>query len=129
MRQTRAPPDPEPSRQAMNILGVGNLELLWILLLALVLLGPGRLVDAARAAGKFWREAQHTLRSVADAASIDLDAPPPKIVPREPLPSPDAAVPRGEADGAPNGEREPDADAAAPRGESDGESAGRREAP
>ncbi len=134
----------------MNILGVGNLELLWILLLALVLLGPGRLVDAARAAGKFWREAQHTIRSVADAASIDLDAPPPKIVPREPLPSPNDAVARGESDSAPNGEREPDSGAAAPRGESDGdpndereqdadsaapggesdgESAGRREAP
>ena len=43
----------------MNILGIGNLELIWILLLALVLLGPGRMVDAARAAGKFWRAAQH----------------------------------------------------------------------
>lgn len=132
----------------MNILGVGNLELLWILLLALVLLGPGRLVDAARAAGKFWREAQHTIRSVADAASIDLDAPPPKIVPREPLPSPDDAVSRGDA-GAANGEREPDADAAAaqgdagapigeresdadgatPRGDASGAIAERREAP
>lgn len=101
----------------MNILGVGNLELLWILLLALVLLGPGRLVDAARAAGKFWREAQHTIRSVADAASIDLDAPPPKIVPREPLPSPDDAVARGDADGA------------AARGAMSGDSAERREAP
>ena len=111
----------------MNILGVGNLELLWILLLALVLLGPGRLVDAARAAGKFWREAQHTLRSVADAASIDLDAPPPKIVPREPLPSPDDAVARSGADSAPSDEREPDADAAAPQGESDGATNGERE--
>lgn len=133
----------------MNILGVGNLELLWILLLALVLLGPGRLVDAARAAGKFWREAQHTIRSVADAASIDLDAPPLKIVPREPLPSPDDAVsrgdagaangerepdtddaaPRGETSAAPIGERESDADAAAPRGDAGGDSAERREAP
>lgn len=112
----------------MNILGVGNLELLWILLLALVLLGPGRLVDAARAAGKFWREAQHTIRSVADAASIDLDAPPPKIVPREPLPSPDDAVSRGDADSA-NGVREPDADDAVSRGEMSGGSAERREAP
>lgn len=118
MRQTRVSPNPEPARQAMNILGVGNLELLWILLLALVLLGPGRLVDAARAAGKFWREAQHTIRSVADAASIDLDAPPPKIVPREPLPSPDDAVSRGDA-GAADGEREPDTDAAAARGDAD----------
>lgn len=134
----------------MNILGVGNLELLWILLLALVLLGPGRLVDAARAAGKFWREAQHTIRSVADAASIDLDAPPPKIVPREPLPSPDDAVARDDADSAAgeretdlddavarddadsvaNGVREPGADDAAPaRGGMSGDSAERREAP
>ena len=112
----------------MNILGVGNLELLWILLLALVLLGPGRLVDAARAAGKFWREAQHTIRSVADAASIDLDAPPPKIVPREPLPSPNDAVARGDAGGA-IAEREPDADADAARGDAGGDSAERREAP
>ena len=147
LRQTRASPDPEPARQAMNILGVGNLELLWILLLALVLLGPGRLVDAARAAGKFWREAQHTIRSVADAASIDLDAPPPKIVPREPLPSPDNAVSRGDAgaadgeretdadddaargDADPAAEREPDTDDDVARGETDGDRAERREAP
>ena len=117
----------------MNVFGVGNLELLWILLLALVLLGPGRLVDAARAAGKFWREAQHTIRSVADAASINLDAPPPKIVPREPLPTPGDAVARGAADSA--GDDEPKTDAAvdAPPGKADdaeerGE-AERREAP
>lgn len=78
----------------MNVFGVGNLELLWIMLIALVLLGPGRLVDAARAAGKFWREAQHAVRAVADAASVNLDAPPPKIVPRDPLPAPGDAVAR-----------------------------------
>ena len=96
----------------MNILGVGNLELLWIMLIALVLLGPGRLVDAARAAGKFWREAQHVVRSVADAASVNLDAPPPKIVPREPLPAPGDAVAR---DGAAN--------------DADGDAADRKEEP
>lgn len=106
----------------MNILGVGNLELLWIMLIALVLLGPGRLVDAARAAGKFWREAQHAVRSVADAASVNLDAPPPKIVPREPLPAPGDAVARdGVADAGAGGESE---EAPAPEG-----GAARREAP
>ena len=78
----------------MNILGIGNLELIWILLLALVLLGPGRMVDAARAAGKFWREAQHVLRATADAATVSLDAPPPRSAPRDPLPGPDEAVAR-----------------------------------
>ena len=79
----------------MNILGVGNLELIWILLLALVLLGPGRMVDAARAAGKFWREAQHVLRAAADAATVSLDAPPPRSAPSAPLPEPEDAVARG----------------------------------
>ena len=107
----------------MNVFGVGNLELLWIMLIALVLLGPGRLVDAARAAGKFWREAQHAVRSVADAASVNLDAPPPKIVPREPLPAPGDAVARN---GAAN---DAEADAAAESAEEPDGGAARREAP
>ena len=78
----------------MNILGIGNLELVWILLLALVLLGPGRMVDAARAMGKFWREAQHVLRAAADAATVSLDAPPPRSAPRDPVPEPEDAVAR-----------------------------------
>ena len=78
----------------MNILGIGNLELIWILLLALVLLGPGRMVDAARSLGKFWREAQHVLRAAADAATVSLDAPPPRSAPHDPLPAPEEAVAR-----------------------------------
>ncbi|MDE2837540.1 MAG: twin-arginine translocase TatA/TatE family subunit [Chloroflexota bacterium] len=80
----------------MNIFGVGNLEIIWILLIALVLLGPGRMVDAARSLGKFWREAQHVLRAAADAATVSLDAPPPRSAPREPLAEPEDAVARGE---------------------------------
>lgn len=59
----------------MNIFGIGNLELLWVLIIALVLLGPARMLEAARSAGKYWREAQHILRSAADSATIDLDKP------------------------------------------------------
>ncbi|MYA50864.1 MAG: hypothetical protein F4045_01415 [Chloroflexi bacterium] len=102
-----APETPQRTQQAMNILGIGNLELIWILLLALVLLGPGRMVDAARAAGKFWREAQHVLRAAADAATVSLDAPPPRSAPRDPLPEPEDAVARegsgDETDGAEDG--------------------------
>ena len=103
-----APETPQQAQQAMNILGVGNLELIWILLLALVLLGPGRMVDAARAAGKFWREAQHVLRAAADAATVSLDAPPPRNAPGDPLPEPEDAVARddsgdGGAEDAPQG--------------------------
>ena len=73
----------------MNLFGIGNLELLWVLIIALVVLGPGRMVEAARTAGKFWREAQHVLRAATDAATVDLDAPPPaRTPPRDPLPEP-----------------------------------------
>ncbi len=89
----------------MNILGIGNLELIWILLLALVLLGPGRMVDAARSMGKFWREAQHVLRAAADAATVSLDAPPPRSASREPLPGPEDAVSRDGEGGETGGEQ------------------------
>lgn len=83
----------------MNFFGIGNLELLWILIIAVVFLGPSRMVDAARAAGKYWREAQHVLRATADAATVQLDAPPPKqSPPREPLPESEDAVARDTED-------------------------------
>ncbi len=40
----------------MNILGMGTLEILLVLLLAFILLGPQRMVDAARLLGKASRE-------------------------------------------------------------------------
>ena len=40
----------------MNILGMGTLEILVVLLLAFILLGPSRMVDAARLLGKASRE-------------------------------------------------------------------------
>ena len=85
----------------MNIFGVGNMELIVVLLVALLVLGPARMVDAARSVGKFWNEAQRTLRSVADAATAQLDAPPPPE-PGDPEPGPEGSVARGgEEDEAP----------------------------
>ena len=78
----------------MNIFGVGNMELIVVLLVALLVLGPARMVDAARSVGKFWNEAQRTLRSVADAATAQLDAPPPPE-PGDPEPGPEGSVARG----------------------------------
>lgn len=40
----------------MNILGMGTLEILVILLLAFIFLGPSKMVDAARILGKASRE-------------------------------------------------------------------------
>ena len=84
----------------MNIFGVGNMELVVVLLVALLVLGPARMVDAARAVGKFWNEAQRTLRSVADTATAQLDARPaaegsePEPTPEGPE-GPDGSIARG----------------------------------
>lgn len=59
----------------MDLFGIGSLELLVILVIAVVFLGPARMVDMARSAGKFVRDAQRTLREAADAATATLDAP------------------------------------------------------
>ncbi len=79
----------------MNLFGIGNLELIVILLIALIVLGPGRMVEVARTLGQFWREAQHTLRSVADAATVKLDEPfSLNVPPRDPVAGPEEAVAR-----------------------------------
>ena len=91
----------------MNIFGVGNMELVVVLLVALLVLGPARMVDAARSVGRYWNEAQRTIRSVADAATAQLDAPPPSE-PGEPEPDPEGSVARGgEQDGTPAPEAPP----------------------
>ena len=83
----------------MNIFGIGNLEIVVILVVALILLGPARMVDVARSMGRYWREAQHTLRSIADAATVKLDEPlSTNAPPREPVPPPPDTVTRGGPD-------------------------------
>ena len=54
----------------MNILGMGTMEVLIILLVAFIFLGPERMVDAARLLGKAAREARRMSASLAD---IGLD--------------------------------------------------------
>jgi Sec-independent protein translocase protein TatA len=79
----------------VNIFGIGNLELVVIMLVALMVLGPARMVEVARTLGKFWTEAQQTLRSVADAATTRLDEPPSlNRTPAEPVTEPEDAVAR-----------------------------------
>jgi Sec-independent protein translocase protein TatA len=80
----------------MNLFGIGNLEIIIILLIALLVLGPGRMVDGARTLGKFWNDAQRTLRAAADAATIKLnETPSTKAV--EPAEEPEDAVARATA--------------------------------
>ena len=57
----------------MNVFGIGTLELLVILLVAFVALGPGKTVEVARTIGRMTREARRTFTDIMDAASLSDD--------------------------------------------------------
>lgn len=80
----------------MNLFGVGNMEIAFVLVIAAIVLGPARIVDVARQAGSFYRKARRTLREIADTATVELDKKPAsKTPPRDPVPGPADAVSRG----------------------------------
>jgi sec-independent protein translocase protein TatB len=58
----------------MNILGVGPLELLLILAIALIVVGPERLPEIARAIGKTWRQINNMSRMVTAQWQEELSA-------------------------------------------------------
>ena len=79
----------------MNVFGIGTLELLVILAVAFIALGPGKTVEVARTIGKMAREARRTFTDIMDAASLDERAerprenpapPPPPSPPTDPVP-------------------------------------------
>src|SRR2546422_6983532 len=77
--------------------GIGPLELIVVLVIALLVLGPGKLPDVGSALGKSIREFRKAASDVEDAAR--LDAPPP--APSAPVASAPAAVPPVAAPAAP----------------------------
>ena len=93
----------------MNVFGIGAMELLVILLVAFVALGPGKTIEVARTIGRVTREARRTFTDIMEAASINDDgattrrppspeAPsqPPAQPPADPLPMPPHMQPTGE---------------------------------
>ena len=93
----------------MDIFGIGFMELAVVLVVALIFVGPTRMVQVARTLGSFWQEAQKTLRMAADAATVKLDDEPSgKDDPPGALPAPDGAVARtGSAASAAEGASDP----------------------
>jgi Sec-independent protein translocase protein TatA len=77
----------------VDILGVSPMELVVVMLVALLVLGPARSVEVGRNIGKFWVKAQKTLREIADAATAELDKPAPSAK-SSALPEPEGSVPR-----------------------------------
>ena len=81
----------------MNFFGIGTLELLVILLVAFIALGPGKTVEVARTIGRMVRETRQTFTDIMDAANPveptanrrdTASAPRPTVLPDDPLPAP-----------------------------------------
>jgi sec-independent protein translocase protein TatA len=60
---------------------IGAPELIIILIIALVVLGPGKLPDVAQSLGKSLREFRKAASDVADAGKLDAPAPAPTPAP------------------------------------------------
>ncbi|MFN3973732.1 MAG: twin-arginine translocase TatA/TatE family subunit [Dehalococcoidia bacterium] len=70
----------------MNFLNIGTMELLFILLIALLVLGPERLVSTARKVGKAvtrFRKATEDLPSLLEEIETPPPQPPPGALPRQ----------------------------------------------
>jgi Sec-independent protein translocase protein TatA len=83
--------------RSVDLFGVSPLEIIVVMLIALLVLGPAKSVEVGRNIGKFWVKAQKTLREIADAATAELDKPEPSLKPA-PLPEPEGAVARDRPD-------------------------------
>jgi len=71
--------------------GIGPLELIVVLVIALLVLGPGKLPDVGSALGKSIREFRKAASDVEDAARVDTPAP------VAPTPAPVASAPAAAA--------------------------------
>ena len=92
----------------MNFMGIGFMELVVILLVGFLVLGPGRSIDMARKTGKVLGDLRRTFSEVTDAISVEEQQrsrpqpppPPPPGVPSRPdLPDGDAPAPDDPAPG------------------------------
>ena len=78
----------------------GPLELVIILVIALLILGPGKLPDVGAALGKSIREFRKASSDLGDSIKVDTSPlPPPQEAP--PAPAPAVAPPTAELPGAP----------------------------
>jgi len=89
---------------------IGPGELILILIIALVVLGPGKLPDVAASLGKSVREFRKAASDVTDAARLDAPAPTPATAPTQAQPAAGAQPPAS----SPAPAAEPDAAPAAP---------------
>ncbi len=81
----------------MNIMGMGLMELAVVLLVAFLVLGPGRSIDMAKRTGKVLGDLRRTFSEVTDAISTEesqrthSQQPPPGVPSRPDLPDDEVA--------------------------------------
>ena len=89
----------------MNIMGMGMMELAVVLLVAFLVLGPGRSIDMAKRTGKVLGDLRRTFSEVTDAISTEerqrthSQQPPPGVPSRPDLPDHGAANSEDEGPG------------------------------
>ncbi len=82
----------------MNVMGMGFMELLVILLVAFLVLGPGKSIDMARRTGKVLGDLRRTFSEVTDAISVEenqrthAQRPPPGVPSRPEVPDDEPAA-------------------------------------
>ena len=97
----------------MNIMGMGLMELAVVLLVAFLVLGPGRSIDMAKRSGKVLGDLRRTFSEVTDAISTEerqrthAQQPQPGVPSRPDLPDEASDSPSGSSsDSSPSSSRE-----------------------
>ena len=81
----------------MNFMGIGSMELVVILLVAFLVVGPGRSIDMARRTGKILGDLRRGFSDVTDAISVEerqrthSQQPPPGVPSRPEMPDDESA--------------------------------------
>ena len=70
----------------MNFLGIGIIELVAVMVVALLVLGPNRMMEASRTLGKYLRELQRVSAELPRLVSLDEEPPKTAAVKRQQVP-------------------------------------------
>ena len=95
----------------MNFLGIGFMELLVILLVAFLVVGPGRSIEMARRTGKVLGDLRRGFSDVTEAISVEerqrahSQQPPPGVPSRPEMPDEEPAQPEPPPEAEPRSDR------------------------
>lgn len=56
----------------MDIFGISPVEVIVVMLIAILVLGPGRSAEVGRNIGKYWVKVQQALKEISDTASEEM---------------------------------------------------------